>query len=188
MRPPNALYAQSGGVTAVTNASACGVIRGRPAPSGSDRHGHRCATASLACSPRPWSIPATIVPINSSGCTFLPGGIFGSCRFDLDDEQDNRHGISGYSTCWPRTGSVSVSTTVATDRCTRPGNWPSRRSDVPIPDGGRVPKTVDNDILETDCCLGPRLDDQIPRDLDGKRRCDLASMRSRQAAGARAPR
>ena len=88
-KPMNAFYAQSGGVTAVINASACGVIETarstgphrqrlrrpqrhhRRADRGPDRHQQ--------------GIGATIAALRST-----PSGAFGSCRYKLKSLEKNR--------------------------------------------------------------------------------------------------
>jgi 6-phosphofructokinase len=87
--PKNAFYAQSGGVSAVINASACGVIETalRSRHIGkvyAGRHGIIGAlTEDLIDVGR--ESPAVI-----RGLKYTPGGAFGSARFKLKGLQENR--------------------------------------------------------------------------------------------------
>ncbi|MCB1912075.1 MAG: 6-phosphofructokinase [Zoogloeaceae bacterium] len=181
MRPPNALYAQSGGVTAVINASACGVIEA------ARRHPDRIATVIAARNGILGVLSETLVDTSDYrtdqliGMRNTPGGIFGSCRFDLDDEHDNpaqyqrifdvlaahRIGFLFYN---GGNGSMHTARQLAES---------AQRRAYPLTVVG-VPKTVDNDILETDCCPGYGSAIKYLATSMREAAIDLASMRSRR--------
>jgi 6-phosphofructokinase 1 len=151
----NAFYAQSGGVTAVINASACGVIetaRKYPRQIGkvyAGRHGIIGAlTEDLIDTSK--ESRQTI-----SGLKHTPAGAFGSARFKLKSLEQNRaeyerlievfraHDI-GYF--FYNGGNDSMDTALKVSQL-------SQSLGYPITCVG-VPKTVDNDLPHTDCCPG----------------------------------
>jgi ATP-dependent phosphofructokinase / diphosphate-dependent phosphofructokinase len=151
----NAFYAQSGGVTAVINASACGVIetaRKYPRHIGkvyAGRHGIIGAlTEDLIDTSK--ESRQTI-----SGLKHTPAGAFGSARFKLKSLEQNRaeyerlievfraHDI-GYF--FYNGGNDSMDTALKVSQL-------SQLLGYPITCVG-VPKTVDNDLPHTDCCPG----------------------------------
>ncbi len=153
--PKNAFYAQSGGVTAVINASACGLIetaRQYPTRIGklyAGRHGILGAlTEDLIDTSMESS--ATI-----RGLRYTPGGAFGSARYKLAGLEQNRaqyerlievfraHDI-GYF--FYNGGNDSMDTAHKVSQI-------GAQLDYPIACIG-VPKTVDNDLPVTDCCPG----------------------------------
>ena len=150
----NAFYAQSGGVSAVINASACGVIE---AAQRSKRIGKLYAgrdgilgalTEDLIDVGR--ESPATIRALKHT-----PGGAFGSARFKLKSIEQNRaeyerlievfraHDI-GYF--FYNGGNDSMDTALKVSQL-------GASLGFPITCVG-VPKTVDNDLPHTDCCPG----------------------------------
>ena len=150
----NAFYAQSGGVSAVINASACGVIE---TASGkrqigkvyAGRHGIVGAlTEDLIDVGR--ESPATIRALKHT-----PAGAFGSARFKLKGIEENRaeyerlievfraHDI-GYF--FYNGGNDSMDTALKVSQL-------GAALGFPITCVG-VPKTVDNDLPHTDCCPG----------------------------------
>ncbi|MBV9344874.1 MAG: diphosphate--fructose-6-phosphate 1-phosphotransferase, partial [Gammaproteobacteria bacterium] len=151
---PNAFYAQSGGVSAVINATACGVIETaqRSARIGkvyAGRHGIIGAlTEDLIDVSR--ESAATI-----RGLKYTPAGAFGSARFKLKGIEQNRaeyerlievfraHGI-GYF--FYNGGNDSMDTALKVSQL-------GAALGFPITCVG-VPKTVDNDLPHTDCCPG----------------------------------
>ena len=151
----NAFYAQSGGVTAVINASACGVIetaRKYPRHIGkvyAGRHGIIGAlTEDLIDTSK--ESRQTI-----SALKHTPAGAFGSARFKLKSLEQNRaeyerlievfraHDI-GYF--FYNGGNDSMDTALKVSQL-------SQSLGYPITCVG-VPKTVDNDLPHTDCCPG----------------------------------
>ena len=150
----NALYAQSGGVSAVINASACGVIETalRSRHIGkvyAGRHGIIGAlTEDLIDVGR--ESAATIRALRHT-----PAGAFGSARFKLKSLEQNRteyerliavfraHNI-GYF--FYNGGNDSMDTALKVSQL-------GASLGYPITCVG-VPKTVDNDLPHTDCCPG----------------------------------
>jgi ATP-dependent phosphofructokinase / diphosphate-dependent phosphofructokinase len=153
--PRNALYAQSGGVTAVINASAWGVIeavRAHPA------HFGTCFAARdgiLGVLREELIDLDQEDPLTLAALRHTPGGAFGSCRFDLGDpDRDRRqyerlvevfkaHDI-GYFFYNGGGGSMDTALKVA------------QIGDLlgyPITTVG-VPKTIDNDLDATDTSPG----------------------------------
>jgi ATP-dependent phosphofructokinase / diphosphate-dependent phosphofructokinase len=151
----NAFYAQSGGVSAVINASACGVIEAAMRQS---RHIGRiyagrdgivgALTEDLIDVGR--ESPAVI-----RGLKHTPAGAFGSARFKLKGLEQNRaeyerlievfraHDI-GYF--FYNGGNDSMDTALKVSQI-------GESLGYPITCVG-VPKTVDNDLPHTDCCPG----------------------------------
>jgi len=151
----NAFYAQSGGVSAVINASACGVIEAARKHSRhigrlyAGRHGIIGAlTEDLIDVYR--ESPATL-----RGLRHTPAGAFGSARFKLKGLDQNRteyerlievfraHEI-GYF--FYNGGNDSMDTALKVSQI-------GESLGYPITCVG-VPKTVDNDLPHTDCCPG----------------------------------
>ncbi|HEX4647228.1 MAG TPA: 6-phosphofructokinase [Steroidobacteraceae bacterium] len=150
----NALYAQSGGVSAVINASACGVIETamRSRQIGKVYAGRDgivgALTEDLIDIGR--ESPATIRALKHT-----PAGAFGSARFKLKSIEQNRaeyerlidvfraHDI-GYF--FYNGGNDSMDTALKVSQL-------GEQLGYPITCVG-VPKTVDNDLPVTDCCPG----------------------------------
>jgi 6-phosphofructokinase len=151
----NAFYAQSGGVTAVVNATACGVIetaRRHRDRIGKVYAGHNgiigALTEDLIDTDRE---PARAI----AALRYTPGGAFGSCRyrlasFDKDPAQYQRlievfraHDV-GYF--FYNGGNDSADTCLKVSQL-------SERMGYPLL-AVHVPKTVDNDLAVTDCCPG----------------------------------
>ena len=90
MATKNAFYAQSGGVTAVINASACGVIetaRQHPESIGRVYAGHNGIIGALTeeLIDTSQESPETIAALKHT-----PGGAFGSCRYKLRSFEENQ--------------------------------------------------------------------------------------------------
>ncbi len=151
----NAFYAQSGGVTAVINASACGVIE--TARKHADRIGRVYAgrngivgalTEDLIDTRR--ESDAAIAALRDT-----PSGAFGSCRFKLKSLEANRreyerlievfraHDI-GYF--FYNGGGDSADTCHKVSQLSQTLGYPLQAI--------HVPKTIDNDLPITDCCPG----------------------------------
>jgi len=154
-KPRNAFYAQSGGVTAVINASAAGVIetaranRGRIGKVYAGRDGIIGAlTEDLIDTSR--ESAAAIAALRHT-----PGGAFGSCRYKLKGIEENRaqyerlvevfaaHDI-GYF--FYNGGNDSQDTAHKVSQM-------SAQLGYPLTCIG-IPKTVDNDLPVTDTCPG----------------------------------
>ncbi len=155
MAKQNAFYAQSGGVTAVINATACGVIE--TARKHRDKVGKVYAgrdgiigalTEDLIDTSK--ESPAAIRALR-----YTPAGAFGSCRYKLKGFEENRaqyarlievfkaHHI-GYF--FYNGGNDSADTAYKVSQI-------SGRLGYPVICVG-IPKTVDNDLAVTDCCPG----------------------------------
>ncbi|HLW73991.1 MAG TPA: 6-phosphofructokinase [Gammaproteobacteria bacterium] len=151
----NAFYAQSGGVTAVINASACGVIetaRTHKRHIGKVYAGRNgiigALTEDLIDTSR--ESPADIRALRHT-----PGGAFGSCRYKLKGLEENRaqyerliqvfkaHDI-GYF--FYNGGGDSADTCLKVSQLSEKLGYPLQAI--------HVPKTVDNDLAVTDCCPG----------------------------------
>jgi ATP-dependent phosphofructokinase / diphosphate-dependent phosphofructokinase len=154
-RPRNAFYAQSGGVTAVINASAAGVIetaRKFPKHIGKVYAGRHGIIGALTEDLIDTSAedPATIRALRHT-----PAGAFGSARFKLKGLEQNRaeyerlievfkaHDI-GYF--FYNGGNDSMDTAWKVSQI-------GEALGYPVTCVG-VPKTVDNDLPLTDCCPG----------------------------------
>jgi ATP-dependent phosphofructokinase / diphosphate-dependent phosphofructokinase len=153
--PRNAFYAQSGGVSAVINASACGLIetarkhRNRIGKLYAGRHGIVGALTEDMIDTGKESA-ATIRALRHT-----PGGAFGSARYKLAGLDKNRaqyerlievfraHDI-GYF--FYNGGNDSMDTAHKVSQI-------GEQMGYPIVCIG-VPKTVDNDLAVTDCCPG----------------------------------
>jgi ATP-dependent phosphofructokinase / diphosphate-dependent phosphofructokinase len=151
----NAFYAQSGGVTAVINASACGLIetarrhRDKIGKVYAGRHGIIGALAEDMIDTSKES-PATIKALR-----YTPGGAFGSARYKLAGIDKNRaqyerlidifraHDI-GYF--FYNGGNDSMDTAQKVSEL-------AVQMALPLTCIG-IPKTVDNDLAVTDCCPG----------------------------------
>jgi 6-phosphofructokinase len=148
----NLLYAQSGGVTAVINATAAGVIeaaRGKGVKVYAARNGILGALREelIDTSKEPAAAIAAL--------RHTPGGAFGSCRYKLKSLEDNRaeyerlidvfraHDIRWFLY---NGGNDSADTALKISRLGKAMGYDIRCIGVP--------KTVDNDLAVTDCCPG----------------------------------
>ena len=151
----NAFYAQSGGVTAVINASACGVIQT------ARQHPDRIGTVYAGRNGIIGALREELIDTSEESADTIealihtPGGAFGSCRYKLKNLTENRreyerlievfqaHNI-GYF--FYNGGGDSQDTAFKVSQM-------SERMGYPITCIG-IPKTVDNDLPFTDCCPG----------------------------------
>ena len=151
----NAFYAQSGGVTAVINATACGVIE--------TARKHRAQIANVYAGRNGIIGALTEDMIDTSkerastiaALRHTPGGAFGSARYKLKGIEENRaeyerliqvfqaHDI-GYF--FYNGGNDSMDTALKVSQI-------SRKMGFPVQCLG-IPKTVDNDLPVTDNCPG----------------------------------
>jgi 6-phosphofructokinase len=154
-RPRNAFYAQSGGVTAVINASAAGVIeacrrnKNRIGKVYAGRHGIVGALTEDLIDTTKESAAAI------RGLRHTPSGAFGSARYKLKKFEDNpaqyhrlievfkAHDI-GYF--FYNGGGDSADTCLKVSQLAGTLGYPIQAI--------HVPKTVDNDLPITDCCPG----------------------------------
>ena len=151
----NAFYAQSGGVTAVINASACGVIE--TARKHSDVIGKVYAGRNGIIGALTEDLIDTSKESDEAiaGLRSTPSGGFGSCRFKLKSLEANKreyerlievfkaHNI-GYF--FYNGGGDSADTCFKVSQLSESMGYPIQAI--------HVPKTVDNDLPITDCCPG----------------------------------
>ena len=155
MTPRNAFYAQSGGVTAVINASACGLIET------ARRHRKHIGKVYAGRNGIIGALTEDLIDTSTESVAAIralrhtPSGAFGSCRYKLTSfEKDPReyqrlievfraHAI-GYF--FYNGGGDSADTCLKVSRI-------SARLGYPIA-AVHVPKTVDNDLPITDSCPG----------------------------------
>jgi 6-phosphofructokinase len=153
--PRNALYAQSGGVTAVINASAAGVI------DAAARHRRRIGRLFAARHGIVGALEEDLIDLAREsretlrGLRWTPAGAFGSARFKLKGLEQNRaeyerlievfraHDI-GYF--FYNGGNDSMDTAHKLSQI-------GEAMGYPVTCVG-IPKTVDNDLPFTDCCPG----------------------------------
>ncbi|MDY0034744.1 MAG: 6-phosphofructokinase [Zoogloea oleivorans] len=151
----NLLYAQSGGVTAVINASAAGVIATARQASGEIGQVLAARNGILGVLRETLVDTAGLSVSDLAHLRATPGGAFGSCRFDLDPAEQNpaqydrlfavlaAHDV-GYFLYNGGNGSMETCRQIQAAADAR--SYPLRVVGVP--------KTVDNDIVLTDCCPG----------------------------------
>jgi ATP-dependent phosphofructokinase / diphosphate-dependent phosphofructokinase len=155
MAKRNAFYAQSGGVTAVINASACGVIE--TARKHKDKIGKVYAGRNGIIG----ALTEDLIDTSKETARAIaalrttPAGAFGSCRFKLKSLEESRaqyerlievfkaHDI-GYF--FYNGGGDSADTCLKVSQLSEKMGYPLQAI--------HVPKTVDNDLPITDCCPG----------------------------------
>ncbi len=155
MSAMNAFYAQSGGVTAVINATACGVIET------ARKHKNKIANVYAGRNGIIGALTEDMIDTGKESATAIralmhtPGGAFGSARYKLKGIEENRaeyerlievfkaHEI-GYF--FYNGGNDSMDTAHKVSQI-------SRKMGFPVTCLG-VPKTVDNDLPVTDNCPG----------------------------------
>jgi 6-phosphofructokinase 1 len=154
-QPRNALYAQSGGVSAVINASACGVIETARA------HRRRIGKLYAGRDGIVGALTENLIDLSRESTAsiralrYTPAGAFGSARFKLKSLEQNRaeyerlievfkaHDI-GYF--FYNGGNDSMDTALKISQIGAALNYPVSCIGIP--------KTVDNDLPITDCCPG----------------------------------
>lgn len=155
MKPKNALYAQSGGVTAVINASAAGVIET------ARKHKNRIGKVYAGRDGIIGALGEDLIDTSKEPASAIarlkttPGGAFGSCRYKLKGIEENRahyerlievfraHDI-GYF--FYNGGNDSADTAWKVSQV-------GEKLGYPLVCVG-IPKTVDNDLAITDNCPG----------------------------------
>ncbi len=151
----NAFYAQSGGVTAVINASACGVIE--------TARTHRDVIGTLYAG-RNGIIGALTEDLIDTGAESAaairllrstPAGAFGSCRYKLKSLEANRREyerlievFKAHDIAWffYNGGGDSADTCFKISQLSQATGYALQAI--------HVPKTIDNDLPITDCCPG----------------------------------
>jgi ATP-dependent phosphofructokinase / diphosphate-dependent phosphofructokinase len=155
MPKTNAFYAQSGGVTSVINASACGVIE--TARKHKDRIGKLYAGRNGIIG----ALTEDLIDTGKESAAAIaalrhtPAGAFGSCRYKLKGIDANRreyerliavfkaHGIGIF---FYNGGGDSADTCLKVSRLGAQMGYPLQAI--------HVPKTIDNDLPITDACPG----------------------------------
>ncbi len=155
MTAKNAFYAQSGGVTAVINASACGVIET------ARKHKDKIANVYAGRNGIIGALTEDLIDTNQeldeaiAALRHTPSGAFGSCRFKLKSLEENKreyerlievfkaHDI-GYF--FYNGGGDSADTCYKVSQLSEKMGYPVQAI--------HVPKTVDNDLPITDNCPG----------------------------------
>jgi 6-phosphofructokinase len=155
MAKRNAFYAQSGGVTAVINASACGVIET------ARTHKNKIGMVYAGRNGIIGALTEDLIDTGRESASAIaalrhtPAGAFGSCRYKLKGLEENRtqyqrlidvfkaHDI-GYF--FYNGGGDSADTCLKVSQLSETLGYPIQAI--------HVPKTVDNDLPITDCCPG----------------------------------
>ncbi len=155
MAKKNAFYAQSGGVTAVINASACGVIET------ARKHRDKIGKVYAGRNGIIGALTEDLIDTSKDSASAIaalrhtPSGAFGSCRYKLKGLEENRaqyerlievfkaHDI-GYF--FYNGGGDSADTCLKVSQLSEKLGYPLQAI--------HVPKTVDNDLPITDCCPG----------------------------------
>ncbi|MEJ2344071.1 MAG: 6-phosphofructokinase [Gammaproteobacteria bacterium] len=153
--PKNAFYAQSGGVTAVINASACGLIET------ARKHSNKIGKVYAGRNGIIGALTEDLIDTSKesasaiAGLRHTPSGAFGSCRYKLKSVEQNRreyerlievfeaHNI-GYF--FYNGGGDSADTCLKVSQLSETLGYPIQAI--------HVPKTVDNDLPITDNCPG----------------------------------
>ncbi len=155
MPSKNAFYAQSGGVTAVINASACGVIE--TARKHRDKIGRVYAGRNGIIGALREDLIDTSKETSAAirGLASTPAGAFGSCRHKLKGLDENRaeyerlievfraHDIHYF---FYNGGGDSADTCLKVSQLSESMGYPLQAI--------HIPKTIDNDLPLTDCCPG----------------------------------
>jgi len=154
-RPRNALYAQSGGATAVINATASGVIEAARRAAGRIGKLYAARDGILG------ALREELIDTSKESAAAIralrdtPGAAFGSCRYKLKGIEEDRakferlvkvlhaHDIGWF---FYNGGNDSADTALKLSRI-------SVKMGYPLAAIG-VPKTIDNDLPVTDCCPG----------------------------------
>jgi len=151
----NVFYAQSGGVTAVINASACAVIET------ARKHKNKIGKVYAGRNGIIGALTEDLIDTGKESASAIaklrhtPAGAFGSCRYKLKGLEENRaqyerlievfktHNI-GYF--FYNGGGDSADTCLKVSRLSESLGYPIQAI--------HIPKTVDNDLPVTDCCPG----------------------------------
>ncbi len=153
--PKNAFYAQSGGVTAVINASACGVIETARKHPGEIANVYAGRNGIIGALEEDLIDTSQETDLAIAALRITPSGAFGSCRYKLKGLEENRaeyerlievfkaHDI-GYF--FYNGGGDSADTCHKVSQLSETLGFPIQAI--------HVPKTVDNDLPITDNCPG----------------------------------
>jgi len=151
----NAFYAQSGGVTAVINASACGVIE--TARKHSDKIGKVYAGENGIIGALTENLIDTSLESDSdiAALNHTPSGGFGSCRYKMKSLEANKaeyerliEVFKAHNICYffYNGGGDSADTCLKVSQLSESMGYPIQAI--------HIPKTVDNDLPITDNCPG----------------------------------
>lgn len=151
----NAIYAQSGGVTAVINASAVGVIEACREYSAQIGTLYAAENGILGVLHEELIDTSIETNENIKKLKSTPGGAFGSCRYKLKSLTDNRKEYErlievfnaydvGYF--FYNGGNDSADTCLKVSQIANELGYPLKAI--------HVPKTIDNDLVKTDNCPG----------------------------------
>ncbi|MFK7975653.1 MAG: 6-phosphofructokinase [Halioglobus sp.] len=155
MPKKNAFYAQSGGVTAVINATACGLIETAREHRGEIGKVYAGRNGIIGALTEDLIDTSKESKANIRGLLTTPSGAFGSCRHKLKSLEDNRaeyerlievfkaHNI-GYF--FYNGGGDSADTCLKVSQLSEQMGYPLQAI--------HVPKTIDNDLPFTDNCPG----------------------------------
>ncbi|GAB4172396.1 MAG: 6-phosphofructokinase [Wenzhouxiangellaceae bacterium] len=151
----NLLYAQSGGVTPVINATAAELI------ATAREHGDRCGRVLAAADGIIGALTEQLIDTSTFSADDLerlawtPGGAFGSCRYKLKSMEQNRREYQRLievfdahqiGTFFYNGGNDSADTAHKIAQMAEELNYPLKVIGIP--------KTIDNDLAVTDCCPG----------------------------------
>jgi len=154
-KPMNAFYAQSGGVTSVINASACGLIEA------ARKNKHKIGKVYAGRNGIIGALTEDLIDTSKESTATItalrhtPAGAFGSCRFKLKSLEQNRreyerlievfkaHNIRYF---FYNGGGDSADTCYKVSQLSQEMGYPIQAI--------HVPKTVDNDLPITDNCPG----------------------------------
>ncbi len=155
MNKKNALYAQSGGVTAVINASATGVIHACRKHSNVIGKLFASQNGILGVMQEELFDTNTISNDDLTKIMNSPGAVFGSCRYKLDNIQQNKDQyrrivdvFSAYDIeyFFYNGGNDSADTCLKISQISQEMGYPIKAI--------HIPKTIDNDLVITDNCPG----------------------------------
>lgn len=179
----NAFYAQSGGVTAVINVSACAVIQAWRAAAAQDpqRLGTLFAGRNGILGALTEELIDTTLESDAdiAALRYTPGGAFGSCRYKLKSLEQSRaqyerlievfraHDIGWF---FYNGGNDSMDTAHKVSQLSASLGYPINCIGIP--------KTVDNDLPVTDCCPGFASAAKYVAVSMREAMCDVSSMSS----------
>jgi len=151
----NAIYAQSGGVTAVINSSACGVITAWRELAGNIGTLYAAENGILGVLHEDIIDTTHETALDIAHLRSTPGGAFGSCRYKLKSLDKNRkeyerlievfkaHNVEYF---FYNGGNDSADTCLKVSQLATALGYPIKAI--------HIPKTIDNDLVVTDNCPG----------------------------------
>jgi 6-phosphofructokinase 1 len=151
----NAIYAQSGGVTAVINASACGVIKAWRDKVGATAKLYAAENGIVGVLNEELIDTSLETSEDIEALLYTPGGAFGSCRYKLknfeDDDSEYRRLIEVFKVhnvkyFFYNGGNDSADTCLKVAKVADDLGYEISAI--------HIPKTIDNDLVVTDNCPG----------------------------------